>query len=163
MALLQWSGLWVQGEKQREKKEKEGYRENMIKQKYKTFCNAVEFDKFGKLYNLTPETGLSKAVQRETDCVYAWEKESVSVWDRLTWRGVGHEERIVITLGIVRTVTSSNKPAWPYCGKRPTSELLLYCRWEESVQTAKCQTAAAYQHSCDSENFLNQLFNSHVD
>lgn len=50
-------------------REREKKKRKVIKQKFNTFCNAVEFDTFGKLYNLTPKTGLSKAIQRETDCV----------------------------------------------------------------------------------------------
>ncbi len=66
--------------------------DQMIKQKLKTFCNAVEFDAFGKLYNLTPETGLSKLQKQRL---------SASVWDRLpyrlTWRGMGQEECIILS------------------------------------------------------------------
>lgn len=119
-----------------------------------------------KLYCLTPETGLSKLQkERLMVCMHERKRQTAFQIDMEGGgaRGVYH----LITLGIKRTVASSNKLAWPCRGK---CEVLLYCRegegfsWSTSLQhsTLPCQTAVVWQHLWLRE-FLNKLFYYHVD
>lgn len=106
MALLQWSGPWMQTE--RKKRQEVKGTEGLISNSF-SFANAAEFDKLWKLYNLTPKTGQNK-LQKERKVIRLHGRGKAQVcetdchtdWDTL---GVGGATRVY------HLITPSIKPA----------------------------------------------------